>query len=343
MTDVLAHAQALADLVPDYHAGQIPRIDGDRVMQWAAQFDEGVRLPIIAETTHVLRSTYLSRAKALDFLSTVVTSPKLNGGNALQFWTNANILDVQLEGNSQSEMRDLIGGTLREQLGIELDGTGQGTDTFVYLDDGLFTGNRVRRDLEAWLATAPQSADLHIIVFVLHRLGQFYVKRQLTQAIQKSGKAINVVWWRMVEYEDRKKYTESSDVLRPIALPDDPLVNAYVANMQHKPHLRPAGSVGQANLFSSDAARQLIESEFLKAGVRIRAGSPNLGDSQRPLGHMSLETLGFGSMFVTFRNCPNNAPLALWAGDPWIPLFPRITNREARVARLFGRGSPPWG
>ncbi len=51
--------------------------------------------------------------------------------------------------------------------------------------------------------------------------------------------------------------------------------------------------------------------------------------------HMTLETLGFGSLVVTFRNCPNNAPLALWVGDPWYPLFPRTTNSQAEIVRLF--------
>jgi hypothetical protein len=44
------------------------------------------------------------------------------------------------------------------------------------------------------------------------------------------------------------------------------------------------------------------------------------------VGNMVLSTLGFGSTIVTFRNCPNNAPLAFWAGDPWYPLFPRKIN-----------------
>ncbi len=62
---------------------------------------------------------------------------------------------------------------------------------------------------------------------------------------------------------------------------------------------------------------------------------PNLGESQRPLGHTSLEALGFGSMIVTFRNCPNNAPLALWVGAPWYPLFPRTTNSDTSMKRFM--------
>ena len=53
---------------------------------------------------------------------------------------------------------------------------------------------------------------------------------------------------------------------------------------------------------------------------------PYLKESARPLGFSLLKTLGFGATVVTHRNCPNNCPLALWAGDPWYPLFRRKTN-----------------
>jgi hypothetical protein len=63
----------------------------------------------------------------------------------------------------------------------------------------------------------------------------------------------------------------------------------------------------------------------------------NLGNSERPLGHMTLVTLGFGSLIVTYRNCPNNAPLALWVDHPWYPLFPRTTNTDTQLKKMFPR------
>jgi hypothetical protein len=80
----------------------------------------------------------------------------------------------------------------------------------------------------------------------------------------------------------------------------------------------------------------LIERELLMAGVRIRAGCQNPKKVMRPLGfgHFGL---GFGATIVTYRNCPNNCPLALWWGDPdatsgpfhWYPLLPRKTYEQA--------------
>ena len=50
--------------------------------------------------------------------------------------------------------------------------------------------------------------------------------------------------------------------------------------------------------------------------------------------------LGFGAMTVTFRNCPNTAPLALWmeAGG-WTPLFKRKLNRADYES--YGSDSQP--
>ena len=144
-----------------------------------------------------------------------------------------------------------------------------------------------------------------------------------------------MTWWRAIQLEDQKINTNSSDVLRPVTIPDDDAVNEYVKAMTHKPHLRTAGQVGGVGIFSSDAGRQLLEQEFLKAGVQIRKLCPQLNKYQRPLGNSVLETLGFGSLIVTFRNCPNNAPLVLWVGEPWYPLFPRTTNSQTAIKRLF--------
>ena len=132
-----------------------------------------------------------------------------------------------------------------------------------------------------------------------------------------------------MELEDRRSEIDDSDVLRPVHIPDHDLSQKYagmLAKQGFPPILRKPGRVGPAKLFSSEAGRDLLEQEFLKAGTEIRSKCPDLIEYQRPLGNSVLRTLGFGAMSVTFRNCANNCPLALWAGDPWRPLFQRKTN-----------------
>ena len=204
------------------------------------------------------------------------------------------------------------------------------------LDDAIFTGNRLRKDLEAWLTNdALVEAHVHIITIALHSGGQYYANGKIEEAAKKAGKNVEFTWWRAIKLEDRKAYTELSDVLRPVSIPEDTAVQAYVAAMTYEPTLRTAGQDGGNGIFSGDAGRQLLEQEFLKAGVRIREICPNLHKYQRPLGNMVLETLGFGSLIVTFRNCPNNTPLALWVDEPWYPLFPRTTNSATSLDRFM--------
>jgi hypothetical protein len=295
-------------------------------------------MPMLREMDHVLKKTYFSKIGTRTFLSGLFKAKKLVGEDPCTFWKGVKFLDIQGGGASQKEMLALFSKILTKQCGFSTEDCGAAPQAFVYLDDASFTGNRIRQDLEKWIANeAPLEAKVHVISMALHSGGQFYAKGKIEKAAQAVGKNIDLEWWGAIELEDRRLYTASSDVLRPVAIPDDEDVKAYVAGMRHQPNLRAAGQVGNQGVFSNDAGRQLLEQEFLKAGVRIHQMCPNLGATQRPLGHSTLETLGFGSMIVTFRNCPNNAPLALWVGDPWYPLFPRTTNSTTATKQEFAK------
>ena len=127
-------------------------------------------------------------------------------------------------------------------------------------------------------------------------------------------------------------------MLWPASIPDDAALTAYIAEEQRFPfEPRQPGARWEHDVFSSEQGRQLLEREFLLAGMRIRSFCQNPNPAMRPLG-FSAFGVGFGSLIVTFRNCPNNSPLALWWGDPsalpnhpfsrWRPLFPRKTYAE---------------
>lgn len=327
---------SIVSTIADYREGDIPARSGSDVDQWVRQFSDQAQDGILAEMSHVLQKTYLSRKRVIGFLRGVMKTANLVGDDPASFWKDANLLDIQGGGASQREMLALFRTMLQSDLGIENSGSAD-NPVYVYLDDGIFTGNRALNDIRQWInGAAPPNARLHVIASAVHRGGEYYASRKVTAAAQAAGKAgITVKWWHAVHLEDRKIATDTSDVLRPTAIPDDEIVLAYVAGMAYQPHLRKGESVGAGGIFSSGASRHMLEQEFLKAGAKIRSMCPNLGITQRPLGHMTLETLGFGSTIVTFRNCPNNAPLALWAGDPWFPLFPRSTNNATAMKRLL--------
>lgn len=331
--DLLA---SIAHTARDYRSGGVAAPTTAHVDRWIGQFDAAVQLAMLREMDHVLKSTYFSLDKVTQFLRVLIRTEELVGTDPCAFWRGVHFLDIQAGGNSQSEMLGLFNELLQGTCGLDIKQCGKGNALFVYLDDAIFTGNRVRQDLEAWIKNkAPNKAMLHIVSIALHSGGQYYARRYIAQAAAASGKAIDVTWWRAIELEDRKACTDTADVLRPTSIPNDPTVQTYVQSMKFQPTLRRPGSVGAHALFGSEQGRNVLEQEFLKAGARIRQVCPNLGATQRPLGHITLDTLGFGSLIVTFRNCPNNAPLALWVGESWYPLFPRTTNSQTAIKRLF--------
>lgn len=329
MDDFKRAIEVIVEITKDYRLADGETPTEASVEAWVEQFDSDVQVAILEEMAHVLNETYISKQDTVNFLKDVLHSEKLAGNDPETFWSQTTFLDIQGAGASQKEMNALFDKLMLAEFGFGVDGSAAGSDVFIYLDDGTFTGNRVRRDLENWIKhTAPKSFTLHIINIALHNGGRYFSEGKIEEQAKTVSKDMKLTWWSAVELEDRKIYTNNSDVLRPVSLPDDDNVAAYVEKMKYPPHFRTVGGKSPKGIFSGEEGRNILEQEFLKAGVRIRDMCPHFGDTQRPLGHMTLDTLGFGSTLVTFRNCPNNAPLALWAGDPWKPLFPRSTNSD---------------
>jgi len=327
MSQQNALLESIADTIADYREGQIPRPTPAHVERWVKQFDAGVRLPILQEMNHVLKKTYFSKDRVLAFLRGLLNAKDVTGNNPRAFWENAHFLNIQQSGSSQVEMLRLLDEILRKKFGLSITNPGADSNEFVYLDDGIFSGNRIRADLERWIAgTAPNAARVHVITMVQYTNGRHYAKTSISQLQESTRKDIDIFWRTGILLENRRGFKNSSDVLWPVSLPDDAETREYAEQLRLSSGFRGAGQTGKNKIFSSDSARQILENELLKTGVKIRRICPLLGEYQRPLGNMVLRSLGLGSLVVTYRNCPNNTPLALWADNPWYPLFRRVTN-----------------
>jgi hypothetical protein len=331
--DLLA---SVANTIEDYRAGEIAKPSPSHVDRWVRQFDADIQVALLSEVDHTLKHTYFARSVVARFFSRQIKHEGIAGTTPCDFWRSAHVLDIQLQGHSQREIRQLFGIALQEQCSLALEDAGSAGGAYIYLDDVLFTGGRIGTDLSEWITKeAPTEFTLHILVIATHRFGEWKCIERLKKAAADAGKKMQVHPWAVIRLENRQAKRDTSEVLWPAVIPQDESLQAYLAaekRFSFQPR-QPGGKL-EHGVFSSEAGRQLLEQQLLLAGMRIRSFSKKPSQALRPLG-FSPFGLGFGSMIATYRNCPNNAPLALWWGDPdasighpfrnWYPLLPRKT------------------
>lgn len=345
--------ESIANTISEYRAGQIIRPTAAHVERWADQFAEEKRFLMLQELDHVLKTTYFGYDRFTGFISGLMKTPKLAGNDPKEFWRRANLLRLQGRGHSQAVMLEMFDECLECAYGLKAweCGTqpwerGQRNDPFIYLDDAIYTGGQLKADLGPWIRNeAPPDAHIHVIVIATHTSAEYHLKSKwLPQINREARKAVRMNIWRLVALQNTNSPMgrPEAEVYWPHAIPQDPVVQDYLNRLSNP--LVPRGP-GRANrVFSGEAGRQVLESELLVAGVNMlrHVGNPKV--NQRPLGY-SFFGAGFGATIVTFRNCPNNAPLALWWGDPhnqggplgWYPLLPRETRDQVNIREAFAR------
>lgn len=339
-SDLLA---AVADTIKTYRAGEIELPTPDHVDRWVSQFTPDAQLPFLREYAYVIDKSYVDHAAVLGFLTGLVTNVKLVGSDPAEYWSKVNFLRVQQNGVSQREMLKLFSECLRQQLGLDMSKCGHPEGDYIYLDDIMFTGTRVMTDLESWILNdAPGDAKLHVLLAVLHTSASDYLQRtRLPAIIAKSMKDVRVKFWRLLDVENQKANRNVSGVLWPVALPQGYGIQEYDAAQKFPFVPRTAG--GKSQFFKTEDGRQVLERELLITGMKIRSHHPEPKPYLKPLGFGGFG-VGFGSTLATYRNCPNNAPLAIWWGEgassgalQWYPLLPRKTysSLENVFQKLF--------
>lgn len=337
--------ESISETITDYREGEISTPTPTHVDRWVKQFDKPVQRDILFEMDHILKQTYWSKERVIEDLTGMIETKELAGKNPASFWKSANFLNIQQLGNSQEDFMNLLDDILKRIYDFNINECGSPEGPYIYIDDCLFTGGHIIGDLKRWIDdNGVNDAELHIIVIGCHRLGEYFVKKDLVPLLNE--KNVNVKLWRSETIEDRKFNINQSQVLRPTTIPNEPHVIEYVRKLEEldrKPLLRKPMKDAIAP-FSSEGRRQVLEEAFLIAGAYIIDQCQNPAVSMRPLGYWNIHALGFGSLFITYRNCPNNCPLALWWGDPnaslshpfskWYPLVPRKVNRSDEIGNF---------
>ena len=180
--------------------------------------------------------------------------------------------DGQAHGSSQRELVATFTKLLRDAFGIEITDPVINPRVFLYLDDAIFSGDTLRRDLRSWIENdAPAMASVHVVVFTLHT-GFWYARKRIGDAIQASGKQITVTYWRAQEVKNKRDERRDAGVLWPWEIPDEEVVendvggfsargDTQAARWRSRPLLfggrSPATGIGSSRLLVHGFARPI--------------------------------------------------------------------------------------
>lgn len=324
----------IANTISDYRRGELAVPTATHVDRWVRQFSPENQNTILVEMDHLLKENYVSKLGVIEIFKCLIKSDAIPKGDPRLFWASANLLDLQPLGHSQSTICRIVKDLLYSEYGIVANGTISTSSVFVYFDDIIFSGNRCWTDLSKWIQNdAPTEARVIVCVIAFHRSAEWQYKAKLENFARQYGKSITIQFFGL-PIENRLSYSQQSEVFWPVKVDDDPRVLTYAEEFVSNFRPRILQHTFSSKVFLSEEGRQIMESEFLLAGVKIRGFCQSASPIIRPLGYSSFN-FGFGATIITYRNCPNNCPLALWWGDPeqedwhpfskWYPLLQRKT------------------
>lgn len=342
--------QSLADTIADYRQGEIRPITPDHVERWLNQFEVEDQFAILTEMDSLMKRFYFSKTRVKECLRNFLNNDLIATHNPLKALPRINFLQIQRTGSSQRAMLGLVDEILQEDYNSSLSACGTvKSNAFVYIDDGVYTGNRLVHDLfkgeNAWINEGFRNSRLLIYTIATHIAATNYIEGHITHASQE--KSLFAKRIHSLNIDNRRLANSKVEFLWPEIYIGDAFVDGYVShvrkalverNWSDRDLFRPLRVPLKETFFSSAEARMTVERAFLTKGSRIITGNKRSAESVRPLGFEVIGSLGFGTFYVTYRNISNNCPLVLWWGEPgtsaslplgkWYPLFPRRTNSQ---------------
>ena len=293
----------------------------DRVEKWLNIFPVNDRNLIFSELAHVLGNTFLTHEQAVLSVQQWLCKPDLVSGGIINDWEDATFLKIMSPGGSHEAIYSLLDGEAKK-MGLAPISESKGLKLFVFVDDLSVHGIRILNDLTPWICSdAPGNFDLLILLQRRLTGREEYISKNITKEANLYKKNVRIHWWCDHDFAP-------IDCYRPRTLPDVPKLKEYLRENNIATQLQL--NYGTGKYFSSIEAKELLENQFLLAGICILEHNHNLKPKKymRPLGNTIWNGLGLGVPIVTWRNCPNSSPLCLWADGLGPALFPRIPNRR---------------
>lgn len=342
----------LAEIICDFRNGEITRIDVTHVKRWICQFEDSCQIPILEEMIYVFSDWYLKRDYIIEkFIDKIpgILQKKYNYSSEIETCKNVSFVDVQNVGQSQKRLLSELKRLKQEQYGVSLIFSIDSSIThYAYIDDGFYSGSRARKDIKELAYQLKPGDTLDVFYLVICVSGFMFAKEEFKKLAEECKIDIKfhplakienerkehreykdgteTIWWmknHMCMWPDRLSKSDS-DIVRYLEQ-----LQKYPGNCERYP-FRGTHWINDEGVFSSSDRRSLVEYEFLKKGIQIANSYPET-KGMYPLGYNLWPSFGFGILFATDYNVPNNAPLVIWADTNWYPLLPRRINNQSDV------------
>ncbi|TVU89675.1 phosphoribosyltransferase-like protein [Vreelandella titanicae] len=326
----------ISEIIQGYRHNEFGVYDISHVERWVAQFNVDEQETVILETLKILKQNYITLDSFTQLVNIVIDSNQIYRGEKDNYWQTVSLLDIQKNGSSQDELNDILVKTISERYSVR-DIVGRESDEFIYLDDFIFSGNRLLADMHDWIANfAPNGCRVCIITIGWFTYGQWRTKNKLKEIAKEFGKNINFMFasYSNFRLENRLYRKDFSEILWPTeSITNLDGYGDWLRDEAFDPKYRQVNGVD--NKIFSSLRREKYERIMFKYGLKIMGLSSQNSSVVKPLGYSTFRGFGFGSMVFSFRNCPNNNPLVFWWGDPnanpshpfskWYPLLQRKT------------------
>lgn len=239
---------------------------------------------------------------------------------------------MQSVGKSQSELLQLTDEILQEDCHLTIKQCG-GDQVYVYIDDGIFTGTQVIRDITNWLQKEKVKPGCQIYVYHVaqHNYGFRNFKKIFLDLGQMYG--VHIISDQSIKINSTKLPGYNPEVAWPIeeGCMENSRVKVYCERLKIE-HIkaienkcsseeleekvrfwtrclfRQVTKTMSDHLCTNFKSRDILEHVFLDTGIKLINEAKNPEEDIRPLGYEKLQTLGSGSFFITYRNIANNCP-----------------------------------
>lgn len=328
--------------------------------QWINQFKDIDREFVLDETIHLIKRRYLSLENAKNLLKRriefLTTEYKFETSYA--FLQEVQIIDHQPKGKSQKILLNLLYEICENNFGFDLrTHFNPRAKYYIYLDDILCTGDTLfkglaindgpnkgffhrtgsdgRKNLDIFIEN---DAKLLLGFFCLHKKNIHKVIKRIEFGLNKVI-PIHYSWNSGLEIDNRSTQDCNFNYFILSEANKSEKVQKCEAQIKSKLktsnyyeeeefYYRPNDFPDEEKLYSSKENRERYEKIIAEICIDVYNSSESLlaNTRPRPLGYgLRLEnSLGFGTIFFTWRNAPYNTPLIFWYGhNGWHPLFRR--------------------